>query len=452
MKKQIQTIALVVFSGIIGACEKELDRIQPSQSISTEVALSTSENIKNILIGAYSEAGESTLYGGYLHLMTELLAITDQASWVGTFAQPRQAFTKSLLVDNSFVRDIWLKAYATINQANLVIDHIDIVEPEGQTLALGEAKFIRAMAYFDLVRNFGLPYEAGQQNSQLGVPLSLTGIVDYSGDLNIARNSVEEVYAQIILDLNDAYNSLPPNNGVFADRYAAQALLATVYLQQGNYAMARDAANDVIENSGHTLAASYGLAFNNDVNSTEDLFAFQVTTQDGSNNLVIHYAAESDGGRGGDIIIEDAYLDLFDDVDDDRGNFVYINPANGKQLTLKYTNQYGNIPMIRLAEMYLVRAEANFRENSAIGDTPLNDINALRDRANASLLGAVDLDVILLERQLELAFEGKLLNDLKRTQRPVGARPYNDNGLVFPIPQRELDANPLLEPNPGYGI
>src|SRR5690606_19599549 len=115
------------------------------------------------------------------------------------------------------------------------------------------------------------------------------------------------------------------------------------------------------------------------------------------------------------------------DAGDQRRNFVYTNPANGRQLTLKYTNQYGNIPILRLAEMYLIRAEGNIMENSTVGDTPLNDINALRGRAGAGLLSTVDQGAVLLERQLELAFEGKLLHDLKRTHRPVGSLPYNDN-------------------------
>ena len=98
--------------------------------------------------------------------------------------------------------------------------------------------------------------------------------------------------------------------------------------------------------------------------------------------------------------------------------------------------------------MYLIRAEGNLMEGTMVGDTPLNDINTVRQRSMAPALLTVTIDDILLERQLELGFEGFLIHDFKRTQRSVGTLPFNDNELVLPIPQRETDANPNLEPNP----
>ena len=87
-----------------------------------------------------------------------------------------------------------------------------------------------------------------------------------------------------------------------------------------------------------------------------------------------------------------------------------------------------------------------------MGDTPLNDINLVRSRAGLDDLDALTLDDILLERKLELAFEGQAIHDLKRTQRPVGSILFDDNALVYPIPLREMDANPGLagQQNPGY--
>jgi len=432
------------------ACNDKLD-VQPVQSISTEVALSTPENIQNLLTGAYSRNGAGEIYGGLRQLFADLHGFSDQATWTGTYTQPRDIYNKAILTDNSMVRDSWMFSYEVINMTNIVIDHVGIVEnEEDRARILGEAKFLRALNYFDLVRLFGAQYEPGQENTQLGVPLSLTGILDYSGDLTIARNTVEEVYAQVIADLNDAYGSLPESNGYFADRYAARALLARVYLQQGNYEAARDAANDVIENSGRSLAPSYSAAFNNDANSSEDIFAIQVTSQDGDNDLVIHYAHQAYGGRGGDVTVNDEYVEKFDSSTDVRASFFYTSSHNNGRLTSKYTNQFGNIPLIRLAEMYLIRAEANMRLGTAVGATPVADINEIRDRANASLKSGVTLEDILLERELELGFEGFLIHDLKRTNRNVGDLPYDDNRLVFPIPQRETDANDKLVQNPGY--
>jgi hypothetical protein len=106
--------------------------------------------------------------------------------------------------------------------------------------------------------------------------------------------------------------------------------------------------------------------------------------------------------------------------------------------------------MIRLAEMYLIRAESNFRLGTVIGATPLDDINEIRDRAKAPTLISLALEDILLERRREFAFEGFLLHDIKRTQGTVGSLNWNDSKLVFPIPLREMQVNSKLVQNPGY--
>ncbi|MDT0674968.1 RagB/SusD family nutrient uptake outer membrane protein [Autumnicola musiva] len=450
MKKYRLIFATFLIGIAFTSCEDELN-IEPAQEISTEVALSSGENVENILIGAYEEAGQADSYGGDIQMLSDLYGFTNEATWRGTFTQPRDVFRKNIFVDNSYVRDIWLNGYEVINQANLVVDNIELVDEEEQDNIAGQAMFLRALTYFDLVRLYGAPYEAGQENSQPGVPLSLEGVIDYSGNLEIPRNSVEEVYNQILEDLNNAFEMLPASNSFFADKYAAKALLARVYLQQGNYTGARDAANDVIENSDHSLTDTYEEAFNNEVDSDEYIFAFQVTTQGGGNDLVLHYAQEDLGGRGGDITVNPEFIEMFDSETDDRSSFFYESDDNGETLTSKYTNQFANIPVIRLAEMYLIRAEANFRLGTSIGNTPTEDINVIRERANANLLDNVGLDEILKERELELAFEGFLIQDLQRTMRPVGDLEYDDERLTFPIPQREMDVNSLLEQNPGYG-
>ncbi|WP_300441110.1 RagB/SusD family nutrient uptake outer membrane protein [Christiangramia sp.] len=440
MKKIFNSIfglfIILAFSG----CDDKLD-IEPRQSISVSTAISTGENVKNILIGVYNETGQSASYGGYFQLLSDLYGFTTEATWGGTFQAPRQVFNKEIFIDNGFVRDLWLNAYEAINQANLVLDYSDLVEEEDRDRVMGEAYFLRALNYFDLNRLYS--------NGDMGVPLTLTGIIDYSQNLEIPRASTSEVYNQVISDLEMAYELLPEDNGFFADKYAAQGLLARVHLQLGNYAQARDAADDVIQNSGHSLTASYEAAFNNDVNSSEDVFAFQVTTQDGSNVLVTHYADQSVGGRGGDVTVNPSYLARFGE-DDARGSFFYTSAQNEGTLTGKYTNQFGNISLIRLAEMYLIRAEANLREGTTVGATPLEDINKIRNRAGAEALSSVSIEDVLNERDLELMFEGFLIFDYKRTGRNVGDLPANSNKLSFPIPQRELDANSLLEQNPGY--
>jgi hypothetical protein len=109
--------------------------------------------------------------------------------------------------------------------------------------------------------------------------------------------------------------------------------------------------------------------------------------------------------------------------------------------------------------MYLIRAEANLRQGTAVGNTPLDDINTIRSRANADDLSAVTIDDILLERELELGMEGFLIHDIKRTKRSIDISEngdgsslllYDANNLVFPIPLSETDANKKITQNPGY--
>ena len=455
--KHIKSLLLALTVVFITGCESELE-IEPRQSISSDAALSTEANILNLLIGTYNSAGGGGIFGGQSQIISDLMGATDQVSFNGSFVAPREFFTKAILINNGFVNGNWSAHYTTINNANIVIDNLDIITSDTglRNVTEGEAKFLRALSYFDLVRLYGQQYNAGGNNTQMGVPLRLTGLIDFSNpsEINdIARSSVEEIYTQIISDLNDALSLLPDSNDIFADNFAAQALLARVYLQQGNFTAARDAANDVLENSGHSLTSTFAGAFNNDADSSEDIFTFDVNSQDGAQQLITFYANQANGGRGADIRVEQGYFDLFDDpMNDDRRNFVTLQPAIGAFLTDKYTNQFGNIPILRIAEMHLIRAEANFRLGTSIGLDPLVEINTLRTRSNATaLVGPLTLDLILNERQLELAFEGHLLFDLKRTDGMAGGFSANADNLILPIPVNELNTNDLIMQNPGYG-
>lgn len=442
-------IGVFILSIIIISCDSSLDQ-EPRQSISLETAISSPANLRSLLLGSYDLAGDDQSYGGQTQIIADLLGNTGEVTWQGTFIDPRQIINKNILVNNGFVAQDWNNNYAVINHVNLVIDNSSLfTDASEKALIEGEAKFLRALSYFDLVRNFGKQYVAGGANTQLGVPLRLKGITDFKADLSIERNTVGEVYSQILSDLNDAYTNLPATNSFYANKYSARALQARVYLQQGDYANARDAANDVIANSGKMLESTYAAAFNNDENSSEDLFAFQVTDQTGDNDLITFYASQANGGRGGDIVIAASYFTNFDSFGTDQRS-IFFTQTTGDVLTAKYTNQFANISVLRLAEMYLIRAEANFRLNTSVGNSPLNDINLLRARSSAPALANVTLPLILTERVYELAFEGFRIHDLKRTGTNVGTIPYNADNLVLPIPQAEIDANNKITQNPGY--
>lgn len=461
--KANKIILYLFFAVLFASCENELD-IDPKQTEDASVTLSTEAGITNILTGTYALAANGNAYGGRILVYADLLGVsgsltTTDFRWRGTYGELRQMYIKNMLSDNVIIQGTYSRCYEIINAANTVIENVDKVkDPAKQATMIGEASFLRSLAYFDLVRFFAKPYVSGQPNTQLGVVIRPNAIYNFNVDLSKERSTVDEVYKVIIDGLNVAYTNLPDENSFYADKYAAKALLARVYLQQGNYAQARDAANDVIENSGHGLSTTYAGAFNHDTDQTEDIFSIQITKQTGLNDANTFYESESNGGRGGDFSIRDHYLEKFSDPDD-RANFNYENDANGRILTSKFTNQFANIGLIRLAEMYLIRAEANFIEGTAIGNTPLDDINIIRTRAKADNLAAVTIDDILLERELELGMEGFLIHDIKRTKRSIDISEdgdgsdlllYDANNLVFPIPLSETDANKKITQNPGY--
>lgn len=447
--KSIKYIILGLFGLLFFiSCNRELD-INPEQSITTEKATSTPENINNILIGAYANTSKSDLFGGNLQMYADLLGDSGYLSWFGTYPDLRTIYSKNIISDNVYVRDSWRTAYKVIFGTNLILDNLNIITIENDRKRIeGEAKFLRAINYFELVRYYGKAYIEGINNTQLGVPLILSGKINYNGNLSVPRSTVEEIYTQVIKDLTDAITVIPVNNSYYADVYSAKALLARVYLQKGDYKKARDMAHDIITNSGKSLIPNYKDIFNTSENTPEDLFAIQVTSQSGINDLITFYASEANGGRGGDIALKDDFLNLFE-ANDIRGSFYYLNPYDDK-LTSKYTNRFGNLHVIRLAEIYLIRAESNFRENTSLGAVPLDDINTIRNRAKATILSSVSLDDILMERRKELAFEGFLLHDIKRTKGSVGSLQWNSDKLVFPIPVREMQVNPKLIQNPGY--
>jgi len=438
--------ALILFQG----CDSMLD-VEPQQSIDSGQVLTNAENVKSVLIGAYDGMGDADLYGGWYMMTGDFLADAGDFDFTGTFFGPRQIWSKNQLYDNGQVTATWNDSYDTINILNTVMSGLDLLDGSDRARVEGEARLIRGMIYFELVRLFGSPYVAGQTNSQPGVPLVLTPTDAIDEEANVARATVEEVYAQIIEDISEAKTLLTdvnPERSYYVNSMVASAVLSRVHLQRGEYAAARDEANRVIESELYSLRPTFAGVFNQPENTTEDIFAMQNSAQDGTNSMFTYYSADSRG----DIDINQQHLDEYE-PGDDRLNLFYTDPADGAIRSGKWNRATDDqVNLIRLAEMYLTRAEANFRLGESVGDTPLNDVNTIRARVNLDPLTEAELSVgaILLERKLELMFEGNLLHDIKRTQRNVGERPYNDPKLVLPIPQREIDSNPNICQNPTY--
>jgi hypothetical protein len=446
----------VLFAAVaLTACDSALD-LQPKQSISQEVALSTPGNVETVLVGAYEEAGDYDLFGGQFMMLADLMADGGDVTWTGTFEEPRQVWVKNILVTNGFIEDQWVDAYNVINTVNNVLapEALDLFEGAERDQIEGEARFLRGLMLFELVRVFAQPYNSGDPSSLTGVPIVLEPTRGVSQEDNVPRASVQAVYEQVVSDLTAARDLLPessPREPVdYADTYVASAMLSRVYLMQENYTAAAQEASRVIESGSYALNEAFADAFNTG-GGAEYVFRIRMSSQDnGDHSLNLFYASSANSGRG-DVDINDQHVNRYESGDA-RGEFFYVD-GEGIRRTDKWTNLNAPIPVVRLAEMYLTRAEANFRTNGSVGRAPVEDVNEIRARAGLSGIDAADLtlDQILTERRLELAFEGNLLHDLKRTGRLIdGIDPTADN-IVYPIPQREIDANPELVQNDGYG-
>jgi hypothetical protein len=313
--------------------------------------------------------------------------------------------------------------------------------------------------YFELVKLYAKPYSAGNTGANKGLPLVLTPTRGIDESSFVPRSSVEETYAQILTDLMEAETLLPAVNPgasaahrfIYATKAAAAAQLSRVYLQMERWPDARDAADRAISiatTNGRALAPIYASAFNNTSMSPEYIFAMIVNDQDGANNMHLYWSIPEYGGRGGDVSIDPSHLAFYDAADDRLALFY---SGAGEMRSGKWRDQYRVLPVIRLAELYLTRAEANFRAGTAIGATPEEDVNRIRQRAGLAPLGTVTLDDILLERKLELAHEGQGVHDLKRLRLSADGFAFDANEMVLPIPQRDIDASRnVIVQNDGY--
>ena len=453
MKKLKYIVNIFIITALFSSCEERLD-LDPAQALTNDDAFDTPEKINNILIGAYAQAGQAASYGGQITIISELLANDGELQWNGTFTDQAEFDNKSISTTNETVAAYWLNSYSVTNQTNIVLDNLDVFENETQRNSVeGQAKFLRAVTYFDLIRLFAKHNNAGINNTEDGVPIVTNPVTSYSDIEFPERDSIEAVYSFIITDLEDAILLLPQSNRDFASVNVAKALLARVMLQTENYERARDLADEVINSGFYQLEASLDDVYNNDENSSEDIFAWQVTESDGANALNTFFATDRFGGRPGnpDISIENPFFGIFDDFNDARANFFYVDNETGSGIaTYKWISGIANIPYLRLAEMYLIRAEGNFIMGTNVGATPLNDVNTVRRRSGAFSLSSLRYVDIILERLKELAFEGQRLHDFRRLEIPVGDLNYDDPRLVLPIPQRERNVNPNLSQNDGY--
>lgn len=494
----MKTIKYFILLGAIGittlftACEKTLE-IEPELGIDYDLVYVDAAGVKLALDGAWSLVGSSELYAGTSIFQSDLLgANTNQfLIWDGTFIAWRNMYRKSLDPNDGPVAGKWIVAYRAINITNNVLANLDKIStdplnPERRRVE-GEAKFIRGILYFELVRFYAQAYGFTPANTHAGVPIITVPVQTYEDITFPPRASVAAVYARILSDLGDAKTLLAAGragaNRGLATSTNASAFLSRVYFSMLDWPNTAAEATIVITEFGpDALNTTPRAAFNNPGYTSEDVFMVRQNLYShagGANSGIATFFASMPGLGRGDVRIQAAQLALFG-PGDLRGG-IENNPVArvineisrmyywghgtrpGRRRTTKWGRFDTNVPVIRLAEMYLTRAEANFMARTNTGDTPINDLNKVRARANATPIAApgdITLALIRADRYRELCFEGHKLHDMRRWRGQVIAPPgspyagqtllWNDPRLVLPIPQREIDVNPALVQNPGY--
>jgi tetratricopeptide (TPR) repeat protein len=460
-------IYAILLTAIIISCGKKLD-LDPKDRIDTESAITNAADVEQVLVAGYAVMDNAGLYGTFLIMFPELY-ITDRANsqeymgWVGSFDTPREVANHRISTNNGDVNRIWTQAYRAINIANTALESLDVVEDAEQKKALqGEALFQRGIMHFELVRLFGQQWTGGpnDQNAQPGVPIRLKA----SKTTEIAseetpRSTVGQVYEQVIQDLTAASQTMPEENGNRATRYTAQAFLARVYLQKGDYPKALAAANVVIGSGKYSLNNTVTEVFRTP-NTAESVWEIQQNDQnnagDSNEGLATFYANTGDGQGGNlgraDLFVAGNFHDSFQSGDKRQGLIYKGTGAKPGNLACgKYTAFGQNIPVIRISEMYLIRAECNLRLGSATGASPAADLKTVRQRAGLKEIAAPKLEDIARERTYEFFGEGLAVHDMKRLHKStLGGIAYNDKRMVFPIPEREIKVNEQLKQNEGY--
>jgi len=485
--KRIFIISTLLFVAILfDSCNKFLD-VQPvSNGIATgstdSITYKTASEVEAALAGVYSG-----LKNEYFELDYYVNGDAQSDDAYAGADNPANFQIDDFKIDatNSNVSRDWAYLYSIIGNANSVINNVAAVPdpaltPERKSEILGEASFIRAFMYFQLVQQWG------------DVPLQLKEVKTISADLlpeiySILfppRSAAADVYKQIILDLETALANVKPTatNKGFVTTGAVNAILAKVYATQDphDWSKVLTYCNNVIA-GGYSLLPDYHMLWDNlHKNSPESIFEINYTggSTDGnwgasmfrgldwkkfnipSNDLVKAFDTEKDTVRKNASIIWIDVTGKWSDIHWPQTNYPFLNKWHNFE---QGSDQ--NYIFIRLADILLLKAEALNETGDLAGAADL--VNVIRTRAKLANTTANSQAAMRLaiekERRLELAFEGVRWFDLKRTGRaievmnsavgpndvPLG---YNltQNRLVFPIPQAELDKNTKLVQNPGY--
>lgn len=509
--KKIVYISFVFTLLLAFGCESILE-VKPKQSVLDTEVLNDIVTTQATLTGCYSVLRSGNYYGRSMILLPELLA--DNCKLVNASDRSGRGQNEATNVKGStFVH--WNTVYTALNSVNLVIEAVDskripiLTSTDQVTLnrIKAQALFLRALFHFDLVRAYSYNPNYIIKNHDFGVPIVLKPTKSKGEIELLERPPVVDVYKQIEVDLLSSIDLFTqtgaPNTlaSYLATRAGARALLARVYLYWAGplyptkYQDAINASTDVINDlAGFNPAVALSTAANFNANwvtterHPESLFEvrFASTAENlgGDNSLEGWYTRRftSTGARTGwgDVVASDELIASYSEAGDLRlGNgtntvlsFTTPNVRPSEPATTRETRKYSsitsptnfgldNVPVIRLAEMYLIRAEASVVGLGAAGETQARaDLTTIRARVglpavNVAVTGQALIDLVYLERRRELAHEGHRWFDFIRLGLPVNKPggntiPYTDDRILANIPLDQIQANPKLKQNPGY--
>lgn len=468
MKKiNILNCLVIILLFLAISCDDKLD-LSPEDSLTDDVVLSNATLAEGALVGAYSRMRSDDVFNGTTQLTQEWMS--DNVNFVGSFPTFQEIRDYTTIASNTSISSFWRDHFFIIASSNFLINKLPITEipdltDSEKSRIIAESKFIRAITNFNLVNLFAQPYQFSNGTNE-GIPLV---IEFYDGDVTkfqLPRSTVNQTHAFIEQDLLQAIpDLLETTNRGRASKGAARALLARLYLYREEFLKAADFANQVIQSSEYALAPDY--TFYNQDNSTEHIFQIINNAVNGQTTGQGYSGLSNPAPEGrGDATFSQNLLNAFAAESGDL-RFNTLNQQGTDAImgnsifSTKFPdgiNISDNSPILRITEMYLIRAEANQRNGSNIGASPLNDINRLRNRAGLAPLTSVDLGIILLERRKELCFEGHRRMDLlrnrmnlRRSGMPnITESAFGADKTILPIPTSERDLNPNITQNPGY--
>ena len=444
MKKMLYKILLFSSSVfMLTACEKVID-LKPETSLDATTAYNTRQGVAAGLLGCYNALQSTSYYGLEFWALSDMYA--GVISHTGTFPTFAQYVNRAILPDNTNTTNGWNQIYNGINRVNTVLEASEkIKDPlfdKPQTVA--EARFLRALMYFDLLRAYG-GSETGFNKDGRGVPLrtKATVIPTDAAPVELATEAV--VWTQITEDLDYAIANLKATTNGRATANAAKALKARAALYTKDYSTAETLATEVInalKGTGTGLVSDYSTLYLSQNTKPESIFELNYDINN-TNSIAFYYFPTAFGGRNE--IGSSTTTVAQSTADGRRAMNVLVMGTSFKTRKYSRINGTDNFIIIRLAEMYLTRAES--RALKAVPDLTgaLADLNVIRSRAglpsSTTSVATTLVTEILADRYWEFAHEGHAFFDFKRTNRLstlTGFTGLNTFRALYPTPQREI--------------